>query len=80
MSNYPLSIITINYNDAEGLQKTMDSVLEQSWKSFEYIVVDGKSSDNSVAVIESCDYKNLKWISEKDSGIYNAMNKGIKMK
>lgn len=75
MKELKLSIITINYNDALGLKKTMTSVLEQEYTDFEYIVVDGASSDDSVSVIKSFDDKRLKWLSEKDSGIYNAMNK-----
>ncbi len=72
-----ISIITINYNDAVGLEKTVQSVVNQSCKDFEYIVIDGGSTDGSKDVIEK--YKNqiTYWISEKDSGIYNAMNKGI---
>lgn len=77
-----LYIITINRNNASGLKKTMQSVLDQSFKDFEYIVVDGASTDGSVEVIE--EYAplfgdRLKWISEPDKGIYNAMNKGIRM-
>jgi glycosyltransferase involved in cell wall biosynthesis len=74
-----LSIITINYNDALGLKKTMKSLEEQTWNEFEHIIVDGNSSDDSLDVIKSFHYDNLKYISEPDSGIYNAMNKGIKM-
>ncbi|MCF6182885.1 glycosyltransferase family 2 protein [Lutibacter sp.] len=74
-----LSIITINYNNAIGLKKTMQSVVNQTWSNFEYIVIDGNSSDNSVAIIKAFNFTNLKWISEQDTGIYNAMNKGIKM-
>ena len=80
-----LSIITINYNNAEGLRKTMESVLAQTCKKFEYIVVDGASSDDSVNVIKELEsegireLENFHWISEKDTGIYNAMNKGVKM-
>lgn len=77
-----LSIITINRNNAAGLEKTMKSVLSQTCKEFEYVVVDGASTDASVEVIKrladafgDC----LKWISEPDKGIYNAMNKGIGM-
>jgi len=72
-----LSIITINYNDASGLQKTMNSVMNQSFLAFEYIVIDGNSTDASVATIQSYKDDRLQWISEPDSGIYNAMNKGI---
>lgn len=77
-----LSIITINRNNAAGLEKTMNSVLSQSCSNLEYIVVDGASTDNSVDVIRrfAVQFGNrLKWISEPDKGIYNAMNKGIRM-
>ena len=77
-----LSIITINRNNASGLDKTIRSVLSQTWKDFEYIIVDGASSDDSVKVIQtyaSLIGERLKWISEPDTGIYNAMNKGIRM-
>lgn len=73
-----LSIITINYNNASGLKKTMQSVVNQTWDNFEYIVIDGNSTDNSVAIIKEFNFINLKWVSENDAGIYNAMNKGIK--
>lgn len=77
-----LSIITINRNNASGLRKTMQSVLDQGFKDFEYVVVDGASTDGSVEVIEEFAPvfgDRLKWISEPDKGIYNAMNKGIRM-
>ncbi|MBR5082886.1 MAG: glycosyltransferase [Bacteroidales bacterium] len=76
-----LSIITINRNNASGLEKTMQSVAAQTYKEFEYIIVDGASTDGGIEVIESFESKfgHLKWVSEPDSGIYNAMNKGIRM-
>lgn len=76
-----LSIITINRNNAAGLEKTMQSVAAQSSKAFEYVVVDGASTDGSVEVIQRYEQQlaNLKWVSDPDSGIYNAMNKGIGM-
>ena len=68
-----LSIITINLNNNEGLQKTIDSVLNQTYKNYEHIIIDGGSIDESVETIKQ--YNNrVMWISEKDKGIYNAMN------
>ena len=77
-----LTIITINRNNAAGLKKTMRSVANQTCKDFEYVVVDGASTDGSVEVIQGFEEsfgERLKWISEPDKGIYNAMNKGIGM-
>ena len=107
-----LSIITINYNNAEGLRKTLASVVAQTYPNIEHIIVDGNSTDNSVDVIreyaeqvkgERLEVKgqenskadtqastlytirhtptkhNVLWVSEPDKGIYNAMNKGIRM-
>lgn len=76
-----LSIVTINRNNAEGLEKTIKSVAAQTYKEFEYIVVDGASTDGSVEVIKSheSEFAHLKWVSELDKGIYNAMNKGLRM-
>jgi glycosyltransferase involved in cell wall biosynthesis len=76
-----LSIITINWNNAVGLEKTMRSVAAQTFKEFEYIVIDGASTDGSVEVIKSLEseFAHLKWVSEPDAGIYNAMNKGLRM-
>jgi len=73
-----LSIITINRNNAIGLDKTIASIYRQLTAGIEYIVIDGASSDNSVDVIKKYSDHISYWISEKDSGIYNAMNKGIK--
>jgi glycosyltransferase involved in cell wall biosynthesis len=72
-----LSIITINYNDAEGLRKTMRSVSEQSLQPYEHIIVDGGSTDGSIDVINSEKKSFTKVISEPDKGIYDAQNKGI---
>lgn len=73
-----LSIITINLNDKVGLQKTIDSVLNQTYTDYEFIVIDGMSDDGSVDIIKANETKISYWISEKDKGIYNAMNKGIR--
>jgi glycosyltransferase involved in cell wall biosynthesis len=75
---YKLSIITINYNNAKGLKRTIESVVNQTYKNIEYIVIDGGSSDESVEVINEYKNKFAYCISEKDNGIYQAMNKGIK--
>lgn len=84
-----LSIITINYNNAKGLKKTLDSVATQRCTDFEHIIVDGASTDGSVEIIH--EYENnlasslsplssrLIWLSEPDKGIYNAMNKGVRL-
>ena len=73
-----LSIITINYNNNEGLKKTLESVRHQSFDGYEHIVIDGDSNDGSKQLLE--EYQSEKCIvqSEPDSGIYNAMNKGIR--
>lgn len=74
-----LSIITINYNDKNGLEKTIKSVINQSCRDYEFIVVDGGSNDGSADIIKNhTDYID-KWVSEPDKGIYNAMNKGALM-
>lgn len=75
-----LSIVTINYNNAEGLCKTLASVATQSYRDIEHIIVDAASTDRSVEIIK--DYADSSkhmviWSSEKDNGIYNGMNKGI---
>lgn len=73
-----LSIITINLNNYIGLKKTVQSVINQNFTDYEYIVIDGASTDRSIDIIESYRKDIDVIISEQDSGIYNAMNKGIK--
>ena len=72
-----LTIITINYNNLEGLKKTVESVVNQTWQEFEYVIIDGGSTDGSAEYIESQKEHIDYWVSEPDKGIYNAMNKGI---
>ena len=80
-----ISIITVNYNDADGLRKTLESVSSQTSHSFEHIIIDGGSNDNSVSMIQSYEESinqssnpfKIIWISKKDKGIYDAMNKGV---
>ena len=77
-SKVRLSIITINYNNSDGLRETIESVVSQVFKEIEYIVVDGGSTDGSRRVIEEYGEHINYWVSEPDGGIYNAMNKGIR--
>ena len=75
----PLSIITINFNNLEGLKRTVESVIQQTWQDFEYIIIDGGSTDGSAEYIREMQQHFDYWVSERDKGIYNAMNKGIKV-
>lgn len=72
-----ISVITINYNNREGLHKTIKSVVNQTYNDFEYIIVDGGSTDGSLDVIKTYSSNITYWVSEPDNGIYHAMNKGI---
>ena len=72
-----ISIITVNYNDAKGLERTIKSVQSQTYQDFEHIIIDGNSDDGSKEIIEKHKDSFSYWVSEPDSGIYNAMNKGI---
>lgn len=72
------SIITVNRNNAQGLEKTIESVIKQTYSNIEFIIIDGKSEDESIAKIKQHEDRIFFWISEEDTGIYNAMNKGIK--
>lgn len=71
------SIITINFNNRDGLRKTIESVVNQTFQDYEYIIIDGGSTDGSVEVIKEYADRIDYWVSEPDKGIYNAMNKGI---
>ncbi len=72
------SIITVCRNDLEGLKLTRDSLYGQSYTDFEWIVVDGKSTDGTSNWLKQLTYTNLSWVSEPDNGIFDAMNKGIR--
>lgn len=77
-SKQPLfSIITVVYNDVAGLALTTTSIASQVFSDFEWIVIDGGSTDGTVEFLAQCDQASLCWVSEKDKGIYDAMNKGI---
>lgn len=71
------SIITINYNHKVGLQRTIESVISQKYTDFEYIIIDGGSSDGSIDIIKQYAFGITYWVSEKDNGVYHAMNKGV---
>ena len=77
-----ISLITATYNSAETLRDTMQSVLNQTFKDVDYIIVDGGSKDTTMDIVKEFKPKfegRLRWVSEKDKGIYDAMNKGVKM-
>lgn len=74
-----LSIITVNYNDKIGLKKTFESVVKQTFQDYEFIVIDGGSTDGSKDLILEYEDKISYWVSEKDNGVFHAMNKGIKV-
>ena len=72
------SIITVNFNNKEGLRKTIVSVIHQTFRDFEFIIIDGGSTDGSVDVLKEYDSHIDFWVSEPDGGIYQGMNKGIR--
>ena len=77
-----ISIVTVTYNSASTLRDTIESVLAQTYKNIEYIVVDGLSKDNTMDIVREYEPRfngRMRYVSEKDSGLYDAMNKGIKM-
>ena len=73
-----LSIITVNYNDAGGLERTIKSVISQTFHDYEFIIIDGGSTDDSVNIIKKYESHIDYWVSEHDGGIYTGMNKGLR--
>ena len=68
------SIITVNYNNKEGLRKTIESVIHQTYRDFEFIIIDGGSTDGSTDILKEYDTQIDFWVSEPDGGIYPGMN------
>lgn len=85
MNSPAVSIITVCFNSEKSIKETISSVLNQTKSNFEYIIIDGKSTDKTIEIIQSFENQfklkgiSYQWISEKDTGIYNAFNKGIKL-
>lgn len=72
-----LSIITVNFNDAQGLERTIKSVILQTFRDYEFIIIDGGSTDGSIDIIKKYEDHINFWVSEPDGGIYQGMNKGL---
>ena len=77
-----ISVITVTFNSAATISDTIESVLKQEYKDYEYLVIDGGSKDNTVDIIKEYEPKfngRMRWVSEKDKGMYDGINKGIRM-
>ena len=79
VSNPKISIITVVFNGEKYLEETIQSVINQTYDNVEYIIIDGSSTDGTIDIIKKYEDKIDYWVSEKDSGTYDAMNKGIKI-
>src|SRR6476646_10787698 len=76
-NKFKLSIITVNYNNCNGLRKNIESEITQTFTKYEFLIIDGDSTDGSKTLIKKYTDKLHYWVSEKDCGVYNAMNKGV---
>ena len=77
-----ISVVTVTYNSAATIRDTIESVLKQEYHNYEYLVIDGESKDNTVNIIKEYEPKfegRMRWVSEKDKGMYDGINKGIRM-
>src|SRR5690606_9629851 len=74
-----ISVITVTFNAASTLERTLKSVKEQTYPHLEHVIVDGKSKDNTVALIQQFAHERMIWLSEPDKGLYDAMNKAASM-
>ena len=72
-----ITVITVVFNGEETLEQTIQSVIQQSYNNIEHIIIDGGSTDKTLSILRKYDHKIAYWLSEQDSGIYDAMNKGI---
>jgi len=72
------SIITVTFNSQDTIKSTIESVINQTYNNIEYIIIDGGSTDATIDIIKRYESKIAKWISEKDEGIYDALNKGLR--
>ncbi len=79
MESVKVSIITVSYNAVDTIERTILSVINQTYSNIEYIIIDGNSTDGTVNIIKKYDGQIAKWLSEPDNGLYDAMNKGIQM-